>query len=471
MTKTRGATTLFQKVWDATRICELEANRALIHVDRHLLHDLSSPQAFSGLRSAGRIVRNARLCVAVPDHVVETAPDRGDDTVPGGREMITALRANARSSGIPLFDLGDSRQGIVHVTAADQGVVLPGMTVVCGDSHTCTLGALGAWAFGIGTSEIEHVLATQTLVMRKPLSSRITIKGLRAPGVSSKDLALGMIARIGTGAAAGGVLEYAGPAVEALSMEERFTLCNMGIEASARAAIIAPDQTTFEYLARRPNRPRDFDAAVTAWEGLKTDVGSNFHQEFFLDCGDLAPQISWGTNPSQTIAVDATIPEIDMAAPPQKRESAARALAYMDLRPGQHLLGLPIQYVFIGSCTNSRLSDLISAAQVVRGRRVAAHVRALVVPGSTLIKQEAERLGLDQIFRTAGFEWRESGCSMCVGMNSDRVPAGTRCVSTSNRNFEGRQGKGARTHLASPSSAAAAAIAGCIVDVRDLASS
>ena len=443
------------------------AGRFLVHVDRHLLHDLSSPQAFSGLRAAGRKVRSPDLTLAVPDHVVETSSGRAGSTAAAG-DMIAALRKNAREAGIRIFDLNDDRQGIVHVTAAEQGFVMPGMTVACGDSHTCTLGALGAWAFGVGTSEIEHILATQTVLMRKPPSSRLTVTGQRARGVTAKDLALGIIGRIGVNAAQGGVLEYAGPAITDLSMEERFTVCNMGIEAGARSALIATDQTTYQYVAARPECPRDLDEAVAAWERLRTDEGAAFDREFHVNCEQIAPQITWGTNPGQTIDIDSAVPLLDGTMPANLREAAVRALQYMDLAPGQQLVRLPIQKVFIGSCTNSRISDLEAAAEVVRGRTVARGVRALVVPGSSSIKRVAEERGIHKVFLEAGFEWRESGCSMCIGMNSDRVAAGERCVSTSNRNFEGRQGNGARTHLASPATAAASAIAGSIADPREV---
>jgi 3-isopropylmalate/(R)-2-methylmalate dehydratase large subunit len=465
---TGSATTLFDKLWNIHLIRDMPDGRGLIHIDRHLLHDLSSPQAFSGLRASERAVRAPSLAMAVPDHIVDTASGRGDDTVPGGRAMITALRDNARSSGIRFFDIGDPRQGIVHVVAGEQGIALPGMTIVCGDSHTCTLGALGSWAFGIGTSEVEHVLATQTLVMQKPKSMRLTVTGSRGRGVTAKDLALGIIAQIGVGAVAGGVLEYRGQVISSLTMEERFTLCNMGIEASARAAMIAPDETTFAYVAARPNRPPSLDLAIAQWRRLKTDAGAQFNQEFTFDCSALAPQISWGTNPGQTVGVDGQVPVISRGAAVREREAAERAFAYMGLTPGQPLRGLPIHNVFIGSCTNSRLSDLQSAAALIGGRRVAPTVRAIVVPGSTWVKQQAEALGLDRIFLDAGFEWRESGCSMCVGMNADQVSSGQRCVSTSNRNFEGRQGAGVRTHLASPLTAVASALSGYIADPREI---
>lgn len=466
---TADVTSLFDKLWQARLIKDLGDDRGLIHIDRHLLHDLSSPQAFAGLRQAGRPVRTPALQVAVPDHIVDTMPGRGDATVRGGEDMIVALRRNAVENGLRLFDIGDPRQGIVHVVAAEQGIVLPGMTVVCGDSHTCTLGALGCWAFGIGTSEVEHVLATQTLVIRKPSSMRIRVEGRRGAGVTAKDLALGIIRAIGINAAKGGVLEYAGPAVTALSMEERFTLCNMGIEASARSAIVAPDETTFAYVRDHCGRPEWLPAATEAWTMLRSGPQAAFDREFHFDCTDLAPQISWGTNPGQTIGIGDAIPPLPEPSAPRERASAERALAYMGLAPGQRLAGLPIAKVFIGSCTNSRISDLAAAARIVRGRHVAPGVRALVVPGSSRVKAEAEHLGLDRIFIDAGFEWRESGCSMCVGMNADRVAAGERCVSTSNRNFEGRQGPGARTHLASPATAAASAIAGHIADCRQVA--
>ena len=457
---------LFDKLWASRVIVELDDERSLIHVDRHLLHEFSSPQAFAGLRAAGQRVFAPDLAMAVPDHVVDTQLGRGDNTVPGGSKMIAALRQNARSNAIRLFDLDDPRQGIVHVVAAENGVVLPGMVVACGDSHTCTLGALGCWAFGIGSSEVQHILATQTLAMHKPESFRLRVTGARAPGVSAKDLALGIIHQIGVGAARGGVLEFAGPAVEALSMDERFTLCNMGIEASARAALIKPDAKTFDFVAGTPGWPEQSDRAIAYWKTLVSDDDAKFDGEFTFDCSVLAPQVTWGTTPAQTIPVDGTVPILNEFADATSRAAALRALNYMGLEPGQQLIGLPIDKVFIGSCTNSRLSDLIAAAGVIRARKVATRVKAIVVPGSSQVKAQAEALGIHRTFIEAGFEWRESGCSMCVGMNADKVGAEERCVSTSNRNFEGRQGKGARTHLASPATAAASAIAGAIADCR-----
>lgn len=462
--------TLFEKLWKSRLIAEMDGGWALIHIDRHLLHDLSSPQAFSGLRREGRRVRSPELAMAVPDHIVDTHIGRDDATVPGGEAMIVSLRSNAREAGIKLFDIGDAYQGIVHVVAAERGVVLPGMAVACGDSHTCTLGALGCWAFGIGTSEVEHVLATQTLVLRKPASMRMTVRGRLGKGVTAKDLALGIIAQIGVGAVQGGVLEFAGETVEGLSMEERFTLCNMGIEASARSAMIAPDDTTFQYVAEKAALQFDLADAITYWRTLRTDADAVFDEEFAFDCAGLEPQISWGTNPGQTVGINQTVPETPGSASPRERDAARRAMDYMGLVPGQPLAALPVHKVFIGSCTNARLSDLQSAASIVAGHRVASGVQALVVPGSSEIKKQAEQLGLDRIFREAGFEWRESGCSMCVGMNADRVEPGQRCVSTSNRNFEGRQGPGARTHLASPATAAASAIVGAIADCREFVS-
>lgn len=460
-------TSLFEKIWHNRLITSLGGGRALIHIDRHLLHDLSSPQAFSGLRAGGRRVRSPGLAMAVPDHIVSTQVGRGDETVEGGQAMITALRRNAADFGIDLFDIGDERQGIVHVVAAEQGRVQPGLTVACGDSHTCTLGAFGAWAFGIGTSDVEHVLATQTLTIQKPKSSRLLVTGRLAPGVSAKDIALGVIARFGVNMAGGGVLEFAGDTISALSMEERFTLCNMGIEASARSALIAPDEVTFDYLSRCPNRPRDFEAARVVWRQFRSDVDALFDAEFSFDCTGLSPQVSWGTSPGQTIGIDERVPRAGESANERETAAAERALVYMGLEPGQSLAGLPVGTVFIGSCTNSRLSDLRAAAGIVQGRRVAPGVRALVVPGSTAVRRAAEAEGLDRILMDAGFEWREAGCSMCVGMNADRVGSGERSVSTSNRNFEGRQGPGARTHLASPVTAAASALAGVIADPRE----
>lgn len=460
--------TLFDKLWAAHAVADLPDGRTLVHIDRHLLHDLSSPQAFAGLREAGRRVRNPERTFAMSDHVVDTRPGRGDATVPGGTEMIVALRHNARDSGIRHFDVGDADQGIVHIVAAEQGLVLPGMSVVCGDSHACTLGALGAWAWGVGTSEVEHVLATQTLALHRPQAMRITLNGRLAPGVGAKDLALHLIRNIGVRGAATGFLELDGALVRALPMEARFTLCNMAIECGARAGVIAPDDTTFDYVRQRVPALPAWDEALRHWRSLASDPGARYQNERVLEVALDAPQFTWGTNPSQVVALHEPLPDPASATSPADAAVLAQAQAYMGLRPGQRLQGLPVDRVFIGSCTNARLSDLQAAADVVRGRRVAAGVQALVVPGSMAVRRAAEALGLDQVFTAAGFEWRMPGCSMCVGMNADQVGAGERCVATSNRNFEGRQGPGARTHLASPASAAAAAIAGHLVDHREL---
>ncbi|WP_051423700.1 3-isopropylmalate dehydratase large subunit [Bordetella petrii] len=459
--------TAFDKLWDAHWVAQTPDGRAIIFIDRHLVHDLSSPQAFAGLAQNGRVVRSPERTYAIADHVVSTEAGRSEETVQGGREMIVALRQNAARFGIRHYGIGDPEQGIVHVTAPDLGLILPGMTVVCGDSHTCTLGALGAWAWGIGTSEVEHVLATQTLVMHRPRSMRLTLNGQLQRGLSAKDLALYVLRRIGVQGAAAGFVELAGTAVRQLPVEGRMTLCNLGIESGARAAFIAPDACTVDYLrTRAPDLVRDTHA-VEQLLSVFSDEGAVYDVEKTLDVDVDSPQFTWGTNPAQVIGVHERIPALDTAAGEKAVQAARRAYEYMGLEPGAPLAGLAVQHVFIGSCTNGRLSDLREAAGVVKGRKVHPQVRALVVPGSQRVKRQAEEAGLARIFIEAGFEWRESGCSMCVGMNADRIPAGDRCVSTSNRNFEGRQGPGARTHLASPASAAAAAIAGAIVDPRE----
>jgi 3-isopropylmalate/(R)-2-methylmalate dehydratase large subunit len=462
---------LFDKLWESHVVAELGAGGTLVHIDRHMLHDVTSPQAFSGLALAGRKVRNPELTFSTADHIVATDPGRGDETVPGGTEMIRALRKNTQEAGIIHFDIGDVRQGIVHVIAAELGIALPGTTLVCGDSHTCTLGALGAWSWGIGTSEVEHTLATQTLIVRRPRTMRIVFSARLRPGVSAKDMALHMIGRIGTGGATGYAVEYAGSAVRALGMDGRFTLCNMGVEAGARAAMVAPDETTFAYVAGRAFAPTGaaLHQAMAAWRALPSDDDARFDREIEIDASAIAPQVSWGTSPEQVADVDGTVPDPAREGDANRRRAMAQALAYMDLAPGTALAGIKIDKVFIGSCTNSRLDDLREAAAILRGRKVAAGVRALAVPGSGLVKRAAEAEGLDRVFRDAGFEWREPGCSMCAGLNADKVAPRERCVSTSNRNFEGRQGPLARTHLASPAMAAAAAVAGRIVDARQLA--
>lgn len=460
------ARTLFDKVWDQHVVKRLDDGRDIVHIDRHVLHELTSPQAFDRLRAAGRSVRNPELTFATQDHIISTAQGRRDDSWADAAPYVRALRDNAANADIRLFDIGDPNQGIVHVMAPELGIALPGTTLVCGDSHTCTVGGLGALAFGIGTSEVEHVLATQTLVLKKPKTLRITINGAVAFGVFAKDVILYLIGRIGAGAGVGHAVEFAGEAVRAFPVEARLTLCNMAIEFSARIGMVAPDDLTFDYVAGRPYAPAGaaFDTALAHWRTLPTDSDAVFDREIEIDATDIAPQVTWGTSPQHSIGVDARVPEPRG----ETADAMTRAIDYMGLAPGTPIAGLPIDAVFIGSCTNARLSDLRQAARVARGRRVADGVRAMVVPGSTAVKSEAEAEGLDKVFIEAGFEWRESGCSMCVGINGDIVAPRQRCVSTSNRNFENRQGTAARTHLASPAMAAAAAVTGAITDVRRL---
>jgi 3-isopropylmalate/(R)-2-methylmalate dehydratase large subunit len=462
--------TLFDKIWAAHVVATRPDGATVLHIDRHMIHELTSPQAFERLRAAGRRVRNAELTFATQDHIVATSPGRSDATWADGAPYVQALRRNVAHAGITLFDLGDPRQGIVHVVTPELAIALPGTTLVCGDSHTCTVGGLGALAFGIGTSEVEHVLATQTLIMHKPKRLRIKVDGRLGFGVTAKDLILAIIAQIGAGGGTGHAVEYAGSTISALSVEERLTVCNMSIELGSRIGMIAPDDTVFSYLAGRPYAPKgaDWDRAVAAWRALRSDDDAVFDREVAIDAASVAPQVTWGTSPQDTLAIDGKVPEPDLLGG-ERAAAVRRALSYMDLEPGVALEGLPIQKVFIGSCTNSRLSDLRAAAAVAKGGHVAQGVRALVVPGSTAVKQAAEAEGLDRIFTAAGFEWREAGCSMCCAVNGDIVAPGERCVSTSNRNFEGRQGLQARTHLASPATAAAAALTGHITDVRKLA--
>ena len=464
------ARTLFDRLWESHVVADLGEGRALIHIDRHVLHDLTSPQAFDGLRRAGRSVRNPELTWATQDHLVATETGRTDATVPGGDELIRALRTNARAARIPLFDLGDPRQGIVHVVAPELAIALPGMTLVCGDSHTCTVGALGIYAWGIGTSDVEHVLATQTLVQRRPLNMRVRFEGTLPEAVTAKDMALHLIGRIGVGGATGHALEYAGSAVRALGMEGRMTLCNMAIECGARTALVAPDEVTFDYLCGREGAPSGagWNAALDAWRMLVTDSDAVFDRELVIDASSISPQITWGTSPQDVVAIDGCVP-VAPAGDAAVQTAFGRALEYMGLAAGAPVIGIPVDRVFIGSCTNGRLSDLREAAGVLRGRRVASGVKAMVVPGSMSVKRAAEAEGLADIFIAAGCDWREPGCSMCAGLNADQVGPLERCISTSNRNFEGRQGPRARTHLASPAMAAAAAVAGCIADVRKLA--
>ena len=459
--------TLFDKIWDA-HVVRQDNELALLYIDLHLVHEVTSPQAFEGLRLAGRRVRRPELTVATVDHNVPTDPGRTVIQDPIAAAQVEALRRNCREFGVQLFDMNAPEQGIVHVIGPELGLTQPGLTVVCGDSHTSTHGALGALAFGIGTSEVEHVLATQTLPQKKPKTLQVAVDGRLGAGVGAKDLALAIIRAIGTDGATGHVIEYAGEAVRALTMESRMSLCNMSIEAGARAGMIAPDQTTFSYLEGRRFAPRgsDWKAAVAAWSELRSDQGARFDRVVRVAAGAIAPHVTWGTNPGMVADVTARVPSPESFATSEERAGAERALEYMALRPGTAIEDIAVNRVFIGSCTNSRLEDLRAAARVAHGYKVAPTVRAMVVPGSQQVKAAAEREGLDRVFRSAGFEWREPGCSMCLGMNPDILQPGERCASTSNRNFEGRQGRGGRTHLVSPAMAAAAAIRGHFVDVR-----
>ncbi|HEX8012969.1 MAG TPA: 3-isopropylmalate dehydratase large subunit [Casimicrobiaceae bacterium] len=462
--------TLFAKLWDDHAIVDLDEHTTLLQVDRHVVHEVSSAEAFRQLERAGRTVDSPAQTFATQDHIVSTRPGRDDATYAGGIEYVRFLRDNCARHGIELFDVGDPRQGIVHVVAAELGLALPGSTVVCGDSHTATLGALGALAWGVGTSEVAHVLATQTLAQRKPRSMEIRLEGTLPPHVVAKDVILAILGRHGVAAGVGYAVEYRGLAMGALPMEGRMTICNMSIELGARFGLVAPDDTTFEYLHGRPYAPQgaDWDRAMVHWRTLCTDDDAPFDRSLALDVARLRPQVTWGTTPGDVVAIDQPVPEA-ASLPAARRAGYDAALAYMGLRPGRPLEGMAVDVVFIGSCTNGRLSDLRAAAALLRGRRVARGVRALVVPGSTAVRAAAQREGLDRVFRDAGFEWREAGCSMCLALNDDVVPPGARCVSTSNRNFEGRQGPGARTHLASPLTAAASALTGCIADPAKLA--
>jgi 3-isopropylmalate/(R)-2-methylmalate dehydratase large subunit len=458
--------TLLDKIWDAHVVCIPAGQLPLLYIDLHLVHEVTSPQAFDGLRATKRRVRQPNRTVATVDHNIPTEPRGTPITDHVAARQIEALQQNCREFEIPLFDMHSPDQGIVHVIGPELGLTQPGMTIVCGDSHTSTHGAFGALAFGIGTSEVEHVLATQCLPQRKPRTMLIEVSGELAEGVSAKDLALGVIAQIGTDGASGHVIEYSGPAVRALSMEGRMTLCNMSIEAGARAALIAPDETTFAYLEGRRFAPADWQHAVSSWRSLASDPGAKYDSVVGIDAGKLAPFVTWGTNPGMVAPVDGSIPEVNNSKNGD-RVLIERMLEYMGLKPGMQIENISVDRVFIGSCTNSRLEDLRAAARVAKGYRVSPTVRAMIVPGSQAVKRAAEREGLDQIFQAAGFEWRESGCSMCLGMNPDILQPGERCASTSNRNFEGRQGRGGRTHLVSPAMAAAAAIVGHFTDIRN----
>jgi 3-isopropylmalate/(R)-2-methylmalate dehydratase large subunit len=462
--------TLFDKIWDDHVVTEEPGSPVILYVDLHLVHEVTSPQAFQGLRERGLKVRRPLQTVATLDHSVPTIAldlSSADDMA---ARQIAQLETNCQEFGIPLHGTNSSTRGIVHVIGPELGLSQPGMTIVCGDSHTATHGAFGALAFGIGTSEVEHVLATQCLLQRKPKTFEIRVEGCLGPGVTAKDIILALIAQIGVGGGTGHVFEYTGPAIRALSMEERMTVCNMSIEGGARAGLIAPDDTTFEYLAGRPYVPQDADweAVLAGWRELPTDEGATYDRSVTLDADKLEPMITYGTNPGMGIPITAPIPDPDSVPDVSQRQAMLKALDYMALRPGTPLLGHPIDVVFIGSCTNSRISDLRQAADLMKGRRVKEGVRVLVVPGSQQVKRQAEAEGLDRIFKEAGAEWRESGCSMCIAMNGDQLEPGQYAVSTSNRNFEGRQGKGGRTLLASPLTAAAAAITGVVTDVRKL---
>ncbi len=461
--------TLYDKLWDAHVVRSNPDGNTLIYIDRHLVHEVTSPQAFEGLKLAGRALWRSDANLATADHNVPTTARARGITDPVSRLQVETLDRNCADFGITEFGMNDPRQGIVHVVGPEQGATLPGMTVVCGDSHTSTHGAFGALAFGIGTSEVEHVLATQCLLMKKSKNMRVRVQGATPPGVTAKDIVLAVIGRIGTAGGTGHAIEFSGPAVAALSMEGRMTVCNMAIEAGARAGLVAVDDKTIEYLRGRPYAPAQglWDRAVAAWRSLHSDPDAVFDREIIIDAGAIVPQVTWGTSPEMVVGIDGRVPDPAHEADATRRTSMLGALEYMGLVPGTPMQEIAIDKVFIGSCTNSRIEDLRVAAEVVRGRRVAGSVRlAMVVPGSGPVRDQAEREGLDRIFTAAGFEWREPGCSMCLAMNADRLEPGERCASTSNRNFEGRQGAGGRTHLVSPAMAAAAGIAGHFVDVR-----
>jgi 3-isopropylmalate/(R)-2-methylmalate dehydratase large subunit len=466
--------TLYDKIWESHLVHEQPGEASVLYIDRHLVHEVTSAQAFEGLREAGRRARRPELTLAVADHNVPTTDRKLGITDPESALSVQTLENNARQFGIEFFGMNDIRQGIVHIIGPEQGWTLPGLTIVCGDSHTATHGAFGALAFGIGTSEVEHVLATQTLLTTHSKNMRVSVAGALPIGIRAKDIILAIIAKIGTAGGTGYVIEYAGDTIRALSMEGRMTVCNMSIEAGARAGLIGADDTTFDYIRGRPRAPKGaaWEIAAQHWRSLKSDEGAKFDIEVRLNAGDVAPMVTWGTSPEQALPITGRVPDPAAESDANKREGIQRALAYMNLKPGTPLRELTIDRAFIGSCTNGRIEDLRDAAKIVetqlkRGRKVAAHVGAMIVPGSGLVKEQAEAEGLDEIFTAAGFEWREAGCSMCLAMNADRLEPGERCASTSNRNFEGRQGRGGRTHLMSPAMAAAAAIAGRLADVRE----
>ena len=462
--------TLFDKIWNAHLVHQQEDGTCLIYIDRHLVHEVTSPQAFEGLRNTGRAVRAPNRTLAVADHNIPTTDRSVGIEDEESRIQVEALEKNAADFGVPYFAMDDIRQGIVHVIGPEQGFTLPGMTIVCGDSHTATHGAFGALAFGIGTSEVEHVLATQTLIQKPAKNMRITVDGKLSDSVTAKDVILAIIGKIGTAGGTGHVIEFAGSVIRGFSMEGRMTVCNMAIEAGARAGMIAPDQTTYDYLANRPMTPKGdhWDRAVAYWQTLPSDDGAVYDVEITLAAEDIAPTVTWGTSPEDALAITDAVPNPDKEKDANKRAKMERAIAYMGLKPGQKLTDIKVDTVFIGSCTNSRIEDLRAAAALAEGRKVADGMRALVVPGSGLVKEQAEAEGLNKVFIDAGFEWREPGCSMCLAMNADKLAEGERCASTSNRNFEGRQGRGGRTHLVSPQMAVAAALSGHLADVRNI---
>ena len=462
--------TLFEKIWDKHLVTSIDSDTNLVFIDLHLVHEVTSPQAFDSLRISNRKVKHPELTLATVDHGVPTSNRSLGIKDPLSKKQIDALENNCNEFGVTLFGVSDPRQGIVHVIGPEQGITQPGMTIVCGDSHTATHGAFGALAFGIGTSEVEHVLATQTLAMEKPKTMKVEVKGALPKGVGPKDVILGIIRKIGTGGGAGHVIEYVGDFIKDLSMENRMTICNMSIEGGARAGMIAPDEVTFEYLKNKNYAPKgaDWDDAIDEWSELFTDEDAVYDKEIVIDASELEPSISWGTNPSQVIFINDSIPHPDDFTNNSDKEAAKRALEYMDLTPGQKIKDIKLDRIFIGSCTNGRIEDLRDAAAIVKGKKINDGLEAMVVPGSTLVKKQAEEEGLDKIFIDAGFDWREAGCSMCLGMNPDILQPGERCASTSNRNYEGRQGAGGRTHLVSPKMAAAAAIEGTFVDIRTI---
>lgn len=461
--------TLFDKIWDSHLVDRQDDGSCLIYIDRHLVHEVTSPQAFEGLRTAGRPVRRPDLTLAVADHNVPTSDRSQGIADEESRIQVDTLARNCADFGVPYYAMDDVRQGIVHIIGPEQGFTVPGATIVCGDSHTATHGAFGALAFGIGTSEVEHVLATQTLVQSPAKNMRVTVDGALPLGVTAKDMILAIIGKIGTAGGTGHVVEFAGPAIRALSMEGRMTVCNMTIEGGARAGLIAPDETTFKYLEGRPMVPKggQWEQATAYWKTLPSDEGAVYDKEVVLDVSEIPPQVTWGTSPEDVAPIDGAVPDPESFASEGKRGAARRSLDYMGLAPGTPLGAVKIDKVFIGSCTNGRIEDIRAVAEIAKGRKVADGVYAMVVPGSGLVKEQAEAEGLDRILREAGFDWREPGCSMCLAMNADKLAPGERCASTSNRNFEGRQGRGGRTHLVSPAMAAAAALKGALADVRE----